>query len=242
MFAARDRPAWEADVAALCEVVAALPPARTLDVACGTGFLTRHLRGDVTGLDQSASMVEIASARIPDARFVNADALPLPFGDGEFDAVTSVFGVMFAADPTRAARELVRVVRPRGTIALASWTPTGFVGEMFRVMTAHVPSLVRVPAPFVWGTEPGLRSLLAPDLAYLQLRERTFTFRARSPEHFVEMFGQSYGPTVRALEAAGPNRFLLEADLLDLVRERNRLSDGSVAIPATYLEAIATRR
>ena len=130
---------------------------------------------------------------------------------------------MFAADPARAARELVRVVRPRGTIALASWTPTGFVGEMFRVMTAHVPSLIRVPSPFVWGTEPGLRSLFAPDLAYLQLRQRTFTFRARSPEHFVEMFGQSYGPTVRALEAAGPNRFLLEADLLDLVRQRNRL-------------------
>jgi hypothetical protein len=153
-----------------------------------------------------------------------------------------VFGVMFAADPVRAARELVRVVRPRGTVALASWTPTGFVGEMFGVMTAHVPSLVRVPSPFVWGTEPGLRSLLASDLAYLQLRPRTFTFRARSPEHFVETFARSYGPTVRALEAAGPNRFLLEADLVDLVRQRNLLGDGTVSIPATYLEAIATRR
>jgi hypothetical protein len=79
-------------------------------------------------------------------------------------------------------------------------------------------------------------------MAYLQLRHRTFTFRARSPEHFVEIFGRSYGPTVRALEAAGPNRFLLEADLLDLVRQRNRLGDGAVSIPATYLEAVGTRR
>ena len=61
MFAARERPGWEEDVAALCGVVAALPPARTLDVACGTGFLTRHLRGEVTGLDASESMIEIAS-------------------------------------------------------------------------------------------------------------------------------------------------------------------------------------
>ncbi|HET7171589.1 MAG TPA: hypothetical protein VFI18_08130 [Gaiellales bacterium] len=95
---------------------------------------------------------------------------------------------------------------------------------------------------FVWGTEPGLRSLLAPELAHLQLRRRTFTFRARSPEHPVGTFARSYGPTVRALEAAGENRFMLEADLVDLVRQRNRLADGTVSIPATYLEAVATRR
>ena len=220
-----------------------------LDVATGSGnaaIAAARLGSDVVGIDYVPELLdrarERASAERLDVELAEVDALSLPFGDGAFDAATSVFGVMFAADPTRAARELVRVVRPRGTIALASWTPTGFVGEMFRVMTAYVPSLVRVPSPFVWGTEAGLRSLFAGDLAYLQLRRRTFTFRARSPEHFVDMFGQSYGPTVRALEAAGPNRFLLESDLLDLVRQRNRLGDGSVAIPATYLEAIATRR
>jgi SAM-dependent methyltransferase len=222
---------------------------RVLDVATGSGnaaIAAARLGSDVTGIDYVPALLERAHQRAAaeqlDVRFAEADAQSLPFGDGEFDAATSVFGVMFAADQARAARELVRVVRPRGTIALASWTPTGFVGEMFRVMTSYVPSLLRVPSPFVWGSEPGLRSLLAADLRYLQLRERTFTFRARSPEHFVDMFGASYGPTVRALDAAGPNRFLLEADLLDLVRQRNRLGDGSVAIPATYLEAIATRR
>jgi SAM-dependent methyltransferase len=78
-FAERDRPGWEEDVAALCEALAALPPARTLDLACGTGFLTAHLPGDVTGLDQSEEMLAIAAARLPHATFVRGDALdPAP--------------------------------------------------------------------------------------------------------------------------------------------------------------------
>src|SRR6476659_9185952 len=204
---------------------------RVLDVATGSGnaaIAAARLGADVVGIDYVPALLDRARERL-DVRLLEADAHALPFGDGEFDAVTSVFGVMFAADPARAARELARVVRPGGTIALASWTATGFIGEMFRVMTAHVPSLIRVPSPFVWGTEPALRSLLAPDMAYLQLRKRTFTFRTRSPEHFVETFARSYGPTVRALDAAGPNRFLLEQDLVDLVRQRNRLGDGAVS-------------
>ncbi len=86
-FAGRDRPGWHEEVERLVDAVAALPAARTLDVACGTGFLTRHLRGEVTGLDQSAAMVEIAGARLPGARVVRGDAVPLPFADGEFDAL-----------------------------------------------------------------------------------------------------------------------------------------------------------
>src|SRR4051794_30905524 len=82
-FERRDRPGWAEEVDELAAVIAALPPARVLDVACGTGFLTQHLRGEVTGLDQSASMVEVAAARDPGARIVQGDAVPLPFADGE---------------------------------------------------------------------------------------------------------------------------------------------------------------
>ena len=87
LFARRERPGWAAEVRQLVEVVCGLEPARVLDVACGTGFLTRHLRGTVTGLDQSPGMVELASARLPRATVLHGDAVPLPFGDGEFDRI-----------------------------------------------------------------------------------------------------------------------------------------------------------
>ena len=117
-FAERDRPGWEDEREALIAAIGALPPARTLDVACGTGFLTRHLPGGITGLDQSASMLELASARVPDAGFVRSDALRLPFQDGAFERVfTSHFyghleeveRVRFLAEARRVAPELVVV-------------------------------------------------------------------------------------------------------------------------------------
>src|SRR4051795_13004637 len=87
LFAQRDRPGWHEDVAALKAALDALPPARTLDVACGTGFLTEALAGEITGLDQSETSVQIASRRLPDARFVVGDALAPPFPDGAFERV-----------------------------------------------------------------------------------------------------------------------------------------------------------
>ena len=87
LFAERDRPGWEAEVAALQAALTALEPARTLDVACGTGFLTRHLRGEIVGLDQSESMLAEAREQAPAATFVQGDALALPFGDGSFDRI-----------------------------------------------------------------------------------------------------------------------------------------------------------
>jgi SAM-dependent methyltransferase len=118
LYADRDRPGWHEEVERLCEVVAGLSPARVLDVACGTGFLTRYLRGEVLGLDQSPAMVEVASARLPGVRIVQGDAVPLPFADGEFDRVFTghFYGHLlageregFVAEARRAARELVVV-------------------------------------------------------------------------------------------------------------------------------------
>jgi ubiquinone/menaquinone biosynthesis C-methylase UbiE len=111
VFASRDRPRWHEDVAALRAAVAALPPAKTLDVACGTGYLTRDLRGEVTGLDQSSAMVEIASERVPGARFVVGDAIPLPFADGEFERVFTghFYGHLSEAERERFLDEARRV-------------------------------------------------------------------------------------------------------------------------------------
>ena len=87
LFASRERPGWDADVAALQASLAALAPARTLDVACGTGFLTRNLPGEITGLDQSAGMLEVARARMPGATFMRGDALDPPLEAGAFERV-----------------------------------------------------------------------------------------------------------------------------------------------------------
>jgi len=118
LYAERDRPGWHEEVERLCGVVADLAPCRVLDVACGTGFLTRHLRGEVVGLDQSPAMVAVASARLPDARIVQGDAVPLPFADGELDRVFTghFYGHLlpgererFVAEARRVAPELVVV-------------------------------------------------------------------------------------------------------------------------------------
>jgi demethylmenaquinone methyltransferase/2-methoxy-6-polyprenyl-1,4-benzoquinol methylase len=118
LYAERDRPGWHDEVERLCEVVAGLEPCRVLDVACGTGFLTRQLQGDVVGVDQSPAMVEVASARLPNARVVLGDAVPLRFADGAFDRVFTghFYGHLladererFVAEARRAAPELVVV-------------------------------------------------------------------------------------------------------------------------------------
>ena len=118
LFVERDRPGWDAERTALIESIHALPPARTLDVACGTGFLTRHLPGSVTGLDASASMLELAAARVPNAAFVESDALRLPFEDASFERVftSHFYGHLdeaergrFVAEARRVAPELVVV-------------------------------------------------------------------------------------------------------------------------------------
>jgi ubiquinone/menaquinone biosynthesis C-methylase UbiE len=116
IFARRERPGWDAEVVAVVRAVEALPPARVLDVACGTAFITRHLRGEVTGLDQSETMVRIAAERLPGGRVVRGDAVPLPFADGGFERVFtgSFYGHLldgererFLAEARRVAGELV---------------------------------------------------------------------------------------------------------------------------------------
>ena len=111
VFASRDRPGWHEEVAEVVEVLEGLEPARVLDVACGTAFLTRHLRGDVTAVDQSPRMVEIARERLPGATVVHGDAVPLPFADGAFDRVVTghFYGHLLPGERERFLAEARRV-------------------------------------------------------------------------------------------------------------------------------------
>jgi demethylmenaquinone methyltransferase/2-methoxy-6-polyprenyl-1,4-benzoquinol methylase len=115
-WAQRDRPGWEDELAEVAGMLGSLSPVRTLDVACGTGFITQHLPGEVTGLDQSTAMLELARSRIPAATFVEGDGLALPFGDGEFERVFASYfychleepeRLRFLAEARRVASELV---------------------------------------------------------------------------------------------------------------------------------------
>jgi len=223
---------------------------RVLDVATGSGnaaIAAARLGCAAVGVDYVPALLERgrlrAAAEGLDVELLEGDAEALPFPNASFDAVTSVFGAMFAPDHAGAAAELVRVCRPGGTIALASWAPDGFIGELFRTVACHVPVPAVLPSPMLWGTEEYLRHLLGDSVASLEVTERTFTFRFPSPEHFVAFFRLWYGPTVKAFAALeGAARDALESDLVALARRSDRLGADATAIPATYLEAVALAR
>src|SRR5881396_1462296 len=154
---------------------------RVLDVATGSGnaaIAAARLACTAVGVDYVPALLERgrerAAAEGLEVELVEGDAEALPFADASFDAVTSVFGSMFAPDHARTAAELLRVCRPGGTIALASWTPEGFIGELFRTVGAHVPPPAGVASPLLWGTEAHLRELLGAGIASLEVAERTF--------------------------------------------------------------------
>jgi SAM-dependent methyltransferase len=221
---------------------------RVLDVASGSGnaaLAAARLGGVVTGIDYVPALLERGRERAAAERlgvdFGPGDTEAIPFPDESFDAILSVFGSMFAPDHRRAATELVRVTRPGGTIALASWTPDGFIGSMFKTVASHVPPPPGLASPLLWGTEEHLTDLFGTDVAWVHHR-RTFTFRFTSAEAFVDAFATYYGPTLKALDAAGPRRDALARDLRDLARSWNRLEQpGPIAVPSAYLESVGLR-
>jgi SAM-dependent methyltransferase len=223
---------------------------QVLDVACGSGNATLAAARSGThavGVDYVPSLLEDGRARAVaeglDVEFRTAEAENLPFDDSTFDASLTVFGTMFAADHQRAADEIVRVVRPGGTVGLASWQPTGFIGEMFRVITGYVPAPAGVASPMRWGTEEYLADLFGSSVAAATSAGRICTFRFTSPEEFVGFFRHWYGPTLKAFEALDDAAQLgLARDLADLAGRWNRHTSGSIAIPSSYLETVLTLR
>jgi SAM-dependent methyltransferase len=232
----------------LCESAELRPDWRVLDVATGNGgtAIAAARRGcDVVGVDYVPELLAQARQRAAAERypitFDEGDAEDLPYPDASFDAVTSTVGVMFTADHRRAADELLRVCRPGGTIALTNWTPDGFIGQVFKAIGAHVPPPpAATPAP-LWGTEPYLTELFGDGVADLRTEVRTFTFRYRSADHFLDVFRTTYGPMLKAFEGLPDDgRDALAADLRALLASAN-VATGTLAIPSTYLETVAIR-
>ncbi len=227
---------------------------RVLDVATGSGnaaIAAARLGCTVEGADYVPALLERGRLRAAaegfDIKFVEGDAEALPYADGEFDAVTTIFGSMFAPDHQKAAAELLRVTRPGGTVAVASWTPDGFIGQLFKTVGRHVPPPAGVASPILWGTEAHLREIFGEGVSSLSVTERTFTWRFTSAHELVDTFRTWYGPTLKAFaalgEAGADAQAALEADIVALATTFDRLGTGdAIAVPATYLEAIAVRR
>lgn len=233
----------------LCEAADVAAGERVLDVACGNGnaaLAAARRFARVTGIDYVPSLLDRARARA-DADGLplevrDADAEALPFADGAFDVVLSTFGVMFTPDQPRSAGELLRVCRHGGRIALASWTPDGFIGQVFRTLGSHVPPPPGLSAPSAWGTERRLVDLFGEEARELRTRRRRFVFRYRSAAHWIEVFRTWYGPIHRAFAALAPGaQAALERDLTALLERCNAARDGTLKVPSTYLEAVIVR-
>ena len=233
----------------LCEAVDVQAGERVLDVAAGNGnaALAAARRGaDVTATDYVTSLLDRARARAASDGLAidtkRADAEALPFPDGRFDVVLSTFGAMFAPDQEQVAAELVRACRPGGRIGLANWTPSGFIGHVFKTVGRYVPPPAGVRPPVAWGEEPRLRDLLGDGTSSLAVRPRQFVFRYRSAEDWLDTFRTYYGPLLKAFAAVdGEARPAFERDLLNLADEFNTSSTGTLRIPSDYLEVVAVK-
>ena len=234
----------------LCEALDLRGAKRVLDVAAGNGNATLAAARrwcDVTSTDYVAALLERGRARASAeglaVRFEVADAENLPYADASFDVVLSTFGVMFTPNQEQAASELARVCKPGGKIGLANWTPTGFIGELFKLIGRHIPPPAGVKSPSQWGTEERLRDLFGARIATLEATRKNFAFRYRTPQHWLETFRTYYGPIHKAFGALDATRQeLLAADLIDLVRRFNSVTDGGMVVPSEYLEVVITVR
>lgn len=227
------------------------PGSRLLDVACGAGQLAipaARTGVKVTGVDIATNLIEQARARAAaeglSARFDEGDAEQLPYPDASFDTVVSLIGAMFAPRPSLVASELVRVCRPGGRIIMANWTPTGFIGRMFKVNSQHVPPPPGVLPPVLWGDEDTVRERFREGVSDLKLTRRIYpAFRYPFPvPQVVEFFRKYYGPTNRAFAALDANgQAALRCDLEQLWSEHNCSNNGATIVEPEYLEVIATR-
>jgi ubiquinone/menaquinone biosynthesis C-methylase UbiE len=234
----------------LCEALDLRSGHKVLDVAAGNGNATLAAARrwcDVTSTDYVASLLDSGRARAKaeghGILFQEADAENLPFADASFDAVLSTFGVMFTPDQEKAASELARVCRPGGRIGLANWTPESFIGQLFKTIGKYVPPAPGVKSPALWGTRARLEELFGKAAREIRTTSRQFTFRYRSPEHWIEVFRTYYGPmnkTYGALDAAKQAAFT--QDVLALMARDNRSGDSTLVLPSEYLEVVIERR
>jgi SAM-dependent methyltransferase len=228
------------------------PGSRVLDVACGTGNTAIPLARNgciVTGVDIAPNLLvqarERAAAEGLTVTFDEGDAEQLAYADGSFDAVTTMFGAMFAPRPEIVVAELARVLKSGGRLAMANWNPASFSGQMFKTGAAHVPPPPGIAPPVLWGDDATVRQRLAPHFTNVQTELIPVDFDMPvNPAGAVAFFRQYFGPTKVAfsrLDEAG--QAALAADLEALWASANAAPDPTshTLIHNQYLQVTATR-
>ena len=225
------------------------PGTRLLDVGCGAGqlaLIAARAGARVTGCDISTNWLEKARERAAaeglSVDFEEGDAEELPYADGQFDAVVSLVGAMFAPRPQLVAAELTRVCRAGGMIAMANWTPGGFVGQMFKTIARHIaPS--GMPSPVLWGDEGTVRDRLDDGISGLRFSYQMYHFNYPfPPDEVVEFFRVNYGPMARAFASLDENgQKQLRGELTSLWSAYNNSVNYTTQVDAEYLEVIAIR-
>jgi ubiquinone/menaquinone biosynthesis C-methylase UbiE len=231
---------------------------RVLDVAAGSGNVAipaARAGAQVIASDLTPELLEEGERHAAAAgvaiEWRTADAEALPFAENTFDAVLSCVGVMFAPHHQASADELVRVCRSGGTIGLISWTPEGFIGQLFATMKAYVPPPpAGAQPPPLWGREEHVTELLGDRVHDVVAEKRMLRVEAfAAPEDFREFFKRTYGPTIAAYRgiADDPERTAqLDADLLALAQRHDQRHDqgqgGGTVLEWEYLLYTATKR
>jgi SAM-dependent methyltransferase len=224
------------------------PGERILDLATGTGWTSRAVAGrgaTVTGVDIAADLLEAArsnalAAKLP-IQYQRGDAEKLPFEDGSFDAVVSTCGIMFASRPEAAAREVARVCRPGGRIALTTWLSDGNLFKMFQVMKRYMPPPPQPPppSPFEWGTPDRIKELLGSAFE-LKFERAVSYYREPSGDAAWETFSTGYGPTKALADSLDSSR--REAFRADFIAFHNGFSTPlGVCVPREYWLTVGVR-
>jgi ubiquinone/menaquinone biosynthesis C-methylase UbiE len=229
----------------LCEALDLRSGEKVLDIAAGNGNATLAAArrwAEVTSTDYVPELLERgrerAMANGMAVNFQQADAEALPFKDASFDVIVSTFGVMFTPDQDKAAKEMLRVCRPGGRIGMANWTPESFIGQVFKTIGQHIPPMPGVRSPAQWGTKSRLEEMFGGKSS-IEATSRVYNFRYRSAAHWLEVFRTWYGPVHKAFEALpDQGKTALEEDFLALIARFNRAKDGTMVVPAEYLEVV----
>ncbi len=234
----------------LCEALDLTSGSKVLDVAAGNGMASLAAARrwcEVTSTDYVPALLARGRARAEaegmEIEFREADAENLPFADASFDSVISTFGVMFTPNQDKAAAELLRVCKPKGSIGLANWTPDGFIGQVFKTLGKYLPPPAGARSPALWGTRARLGEMFDAGASSVKAQPRLFNFRYRSPDHFLDVFKTYYGPVLKAFAALEPaKQEELRDDLHALLVRMNRATNGSLVVPSEYLEVVITKR